>query len=195
MARYALEAFRVRVTLKAESHQAAIAWGVRNLRVPADKIACHEIANPAEEATIPNNMSTKKKSTKKAEDIGTKVARIGRQLKAKAKAEKTAEKAAKKPSLGDRVEKAAKPKAEKTKAAEKPMSGLDAAASVLRSERRAMSAKDLVAAIQERGLAPNLGGKTPHATIYAAMITEISKRGAESRFKRGAVKGTFEANA
>lgn len=185
MARYALEAFRVRVTLKAESHQAAIAWGVRNLRVPAEKIACHEIANPAEEATIPNTMSTKKKSTKKAEDIGTKVARIGRQLKAKEKAEKSATK----PSPGDRLEKSDKPKAEK------PMSGLDAAASVLRSERRAMSAKDLVAAIQERGLAPNLGGKTPHATIYAAMVTEISKRGVASRFKRGEVKGTFEANA
>ena len=48
-----------------------------------------------------------------------------------------------------------------------------------------------IAEIQKRGIAPKLGGATPHATIYAAMITEIAKKGADSRFVRGAEKGTF----
>jgi len=57
-----------------------------------------------------------------------------------------------------------------------------------------MSAKEIVAQIQERGLAPKLGGKTPHATIYAAIITEIAK-GTEPRFARGDAKGTFITKA
>ena len=74
------------------------------------------------------------------------------------------------------------------------MSGLDAAALVLKEASNSMGAKEIVAAIRDRGLASGLKGKTPHATIYAAMITEIGKKGDKSRFRRGEKKGTFECN-
>lgn len=74
------------------------------------------------------------------------------------------------------------------------MSGLDAAALVLRESKQPMNAKEIVAEIQERKLAPKLGGKTPHATIYAAIITEIAKS-EKPRFARGEAKGTFIARA
>ena len=142
-------------------------------------------------ATKTNDMSKKKTAPKapKPMDIGTKVMKIHKAIKAKEKAEK----AASKPTLGDRLEKAVTAPKKAPKPAKEGMSGLDAAALVLREAKRPMTAKDIVAEIQERNLAPKLGGKTPHATIYAAMITEISKS-LEPRFQRGAVKGTFQHN-
>jgi len=107
---------------------------------------------------------------------------------------KKAPKAASKPTLGERLEKAASAPKKAPKPAKEGMSGLDAAALVLREAQRPMSAKEIVAQIQERGLAPKLGGKTPHATIYAAIITEIAK-GTEPRFARGDAKGTFITKA
>ena len=73
------------------------------------------------------------------------------------------------------------------------MSGLDAAALVLSEAKTGMTAKAIVEAIKELGLADGLKGLTPHATIYAAMITEISKKGEKSRFARGSSKGLFIA--
>ena len=188
MPRYAIEACRARVTLSADNPTAAIAWGVRNLRVPADRITVHALIDnqPHEGHNTPSPMTTKTKAASKAAkkpvDIGTKVARVARELKAKKKASKT-------PSLGDRVEKVAKAAPAQS---DKPMSGLDAAALVLSDAKAPMNAKEIVAAIQGRGLAAGLKGKTPHATIYAAMITEISKKGEASRFAK-ADRGQFIA--
>lgn len=137
-------------------------------------------------ATTPNTM-TKKKTTKK-EDIGDKVARIIREDKAKKDVEKAAAKAGK-PSLGERVEKAAKPnpapkaKAEKPAAPPVKMSGLDAAAEVLRTYKKSMSAKEIVGLMKEDGLWSS-EAKTPEATIYSAMLTEIKKKGEASRFAK-----------
>lgn len=196
MPRYAIEACRARVTLSAANPAAALAWGVRNLRVPAAKIRVHPLTDnpPHEGHNTPNSMTTKTKKTEmKPVDIGTKVARVARAIKAKKKAAK----AAKKPSLGERIEKVASkptPKANPAPAAEKAMSGLDAAALVLQEAGKAMNAKEIVAAIQGRGLAAGLKGKTPHATIYAAMITEIAKKGEASRFAK-ADRGQFIASS
>lgn len=131
----------------------------------------------------------KKKTTKtKKEDIGDKVARIIREDKAKKAAEKAATKVAK-PTLADRVEKAAAPKpAPKAKAENAPaepgkMSGLDAAAQVLRTYKKAMTAKEVVGLMKEDGLWSS-DAKTPEATIYSAMLTEVNKKGEQSRFKK-----------
>lgn len=62
-------------------------------------------------------------------------------------------------------------------------SGLDAAALVLREAKSPMSAPELVAAMLERGLW-RTGGKTPAATIYAAMIREIKAKGSDARFTK-----------
>ncbi len=73
---------------------------------------------------------------------------------------------------------------EKAKA-DKPkrLSGLDAAAEVLAAARAPMNCKDLWAAI-DAGKLWKTGGKTPHATLYSAIIREIAAKGSQSRFKK-----------
>lgn len=146
-------------------------------------------------ATTPKNMAKKKTAKTKKEDIGDKVARIIREDKAKKTAEKAASKSAK-PSLAERVEKAAAPKriskherehrvavSGSTAAPAKALSGLDAAAQVLKTYKKAMSAKEIVGLMKEDGLWSS-EAKTPEATIYSAMLTEVNKKGEQSRFKK-----------
>ncbi len=71
------------------------------------------------------------------------------------------------------------------------LSGLDAAALVLREAGVPMNAQDLVARILERGLWTT-DGKTPAATIYAAMIREIKVKGDKARFAK-VDRGRFAA--
>jgi len=90
---------------------------------------------------------------------------------------------------------AAKVKATKAKAARKPkadgkMSGLDAAARVLEEAGQPMNAKAMVETMLAKGYWAT-GGATPAATIYAAIIREIAKKGGEARFRKTA-KGQFE---
>jgi HB1, ASXL, restriction endonuclease HTH domain len=73
----------------------------------------------------------------------------------------------------------------------KPLSGLDAAAIVLREASTPLNAQDLVGLMLERGLWTT-EGKTPAATIYAAMIREIKAKGSASRFLK-ADRGRFAA--
>lgn len=136
-----------------------------------------------------------KKSEKKPMDIGTKVAKIAKAIKSKEKAQKAAEKraAAEGRAEGRRIAERLQATGRPDQKPAKPMSGLDAAALVLAEANTGMTAKAIVEAIKERGLGSGLRGKTPHATIYAAMITEIGKKGKDSRFARGSAKGLFVA--
>jgi hypothetical protein len=81
------------------------------------------------------------------------------------------------------------PKAETGK-----MSALDAAAKVLAEEGRPMTAKELIDAMAAKGYWTSPGGKTPHATLSAAIGTEIQKKGAASRFAKPA-PGKFTLRA
>ena len=63
------------------------------------------------------------------------------------------------------------------------LSGLDAAAQILAKAKEPMGCKDIV----EQAIGKELwspGGKTPHATLYAAIIREIAKKGKDARFKK-----------
>lgn len=84
----------------------------------------------------------------------------------------------------------------KSGAGDKPKrtSGLDAAAQVLAKSKEPLTCKEIVdIAIEQKLWSP--GGKTPHATIYSAIIREIANKGSESRFRK-ADRGKFElANA
>ena len=71
-------------------------------------------------------------------------------------------------------------------------SGLDAAAQVLAKAKEPMRCKDIVDAMLGQGLW-STSGKTPHATIYAAIIREISKKGKDARFKK-TDRGLFTVN-
>ena len=80
------------------------------------------------------------------------------------------------------------PKAEPKKA--RKMGALDAAAIVLADAGRPMRSKDLIAEMAKRGLWTSPGGKTPEATLYAAILREIGAKGTAARFAR-AGKGEF----
>jgi hypothetical protein len=90
--------------------------------------------------------------------------------------------------------KAASKKAKKA-AEKKPkrVSALDAAATVLAKATEPMGAKDLIAAMAEQGLWSSPAGKTPHATLYAAIHREIATKGDAARFKK-VDRGLFGAN-
>jgi hypothetical protein len=77
------------------------------------------------------------------------------------------------------------PKGKKVRAkkADRKMSGLDAAAKVLAESGAPMNTKDMVDTAATKGYWSS-SGKTPAATIYAAIIREIAKKGSESRFKK-----------
>lgn len=64
----------------------------------------------------------------------------------------------------------------------RPMSGLDAAAKVLADKGEPMRVSDIVEAAAKKGLWKSKAGKTPEATVYAAIIREIRDKGVESRF-------------
>lgn len=69
---------------------------------------------------------------------------------------------------------------------------LDAAATVLADAKAPMQAKQIVERVVERGLWKPGAGKTPHATLYAAMTREIAAKGAASRFRK-VDRGQFAA--
>ena len=89
-----------------------------------------------------------------------------------------------------------KVKAKKAASGKKPkrISALDAAAKVLTKAKEPMRAQELVDAMTEQGLWSSPAGKTPHATLYAAMLREIAAKGSESRFRK-VDRGMFALNA
>lgn len=84
--------------------------------------------------------------------------------------------------------KTAKPKTDKPK---RP-SGLDAAAKILADAGEPMRCKDMVDKMLAGGLWKT-GGKTPAATIYAAILREITTKGSDARFKK-TDRGLFAFN-
>jgi hypothetical protein len=73
---------------------------------------------------------------------------------------------------------------------EKKLSALDAAAKVLAEVGQAMSCQELIGAMAAKGYWTSPGGKTPHATLYSAILREITTKGTASRFVK-AERGKF----
>lgn len=82
-------------------------------------------------------------------------------------------------------------KATKPAAKARKMSGLDAAAKILADSGKAMNCAEIVEAARSKGLWSS-SGKTPAATIYAAIIREIAAKKKEARFKK-TERGMFVA--
>ena len=82
----------------------------------------------------------------------------------------------------------------KPNAARKRLSALDAAAQVLRKAAKPMTSKMLIAAMAEQKLWTSPKGKTPHATLNAAMLREIGNKAGKARFKKVG-RGLFAFNA
>ncbi len=142
-------------------------------------------------------MSTKTSKSPKAKSTRTK--------NAKPKATKSPKAVAKKPTatngtstpastptsppVSPRAAKSAK--APKTAKPKRP-SGLNAAAAVLAEAKEPMTCSTMVETMVAKGLWSSQG-KTPAATIYAAIIREIAAKGSQSRFKK-TDRGLFVAN-
>ena len=73
---------------------------------------------------------------------------------------------------------------------EKRMSGLDAAAQVLKDAKGPLTTKEMVERMLAKGLWKT-AGKTPASTIYSAILREMNTKGADSRFKK-VERGKFE---
>jgi hypothetical protein len=147
-------------------------------RRPAD-----ESETPEKENVMSNKKSTKKQSAKKQ----TKARPVP--TKAKGKKAKAADAVGTKASRPKKTAGKAEPKASKPKKAagdKKPkrVSALDAAAQVLAKAGKPMRAQELIAAMADAGLWKSPAGKTPHATLYAAMMREARDKGRDSRFKK-----------
>jgi hypothetical protein len=70
------------------------------------------------------------------------------------------------------------------------MSGLDAAAKVLADATEPLNCKQIVERAFEKGYWSS-DGKTPHATVYSAILREIQQKGDQARFRKTA-RGKFE---
>ena len=90
--------------------------------------------------------------------------------------------------------KSTKATAKKAATGEKKMSALDAAAKVLAESKEPMRAKEIIEQMTAKGYWTSPGGKTPHATVVAAIIREIRDKGDESRFAK-ADRGLFTSNS
>jgi hypothetical protein len=134
-------------------------------------------------------MATKKTTTKK---ISTKKATAKKAGTSKASTKRTAssKQTARKPS-------AKKSAATKTPATKKATakrsaspSGLNLAAKVLADAGEPLGSKEIAKRVIAAGWTTK--GKTPHATLYAAMSREITVKGSASRFAK-AGRGLFKA--
>jgi hypothetical protein len=76
----------------------------------------------------------------------------------------------------------------------KKLSAINAAAKVLADAKEPMACKELIEAMEKKGLWTSPGGKTPAATLYSAMLREINANGKEARFKK-TDRGHFALNA
>jgi len=91
---------------------------------------------------------------------------------------------------------ARKPATDAGEAKPKRVSALDAAAQVLQTSGVAMNSKEMIAALLEQGLWTSPNGKTPHATLYSAILREIGHKGEAARFRKGERgRGEFNAGA
>ena len=70
------------------------------------------------------------------------------------------------------------------------LSGLDAAAKILAEAKEPLNTKDMVERMLAKGYWQTTG-KTPAATIYAAIIREVSAKGDKARFRKVS-RGKFE---
>lgn len=83
----------------------------------------------------------------------------------------------------------------KTRGENKPkrLSALDAAAKVLAKAGKPMRSRELITAMAKQGLWSSPKGKTPHATLYSAIVREMATKGKKARFTK-ADRGQFGFN-
>ncbi len=127
-------------------------------------------------------MTTKKKAAPKTKTTGKSTAK-GKKQTSKLLAESRKEVAA---NIALLEKQESQPKTKRTFKEPKPkkLSALDAAAQVLAAATEPLNCQQLIEAMTTQGLWTSPGGKTPHATLYSAMVREINVKGKEARFTK-----------
>jgi hypothetical protein len=74
-----------------------------------------------------------------------------------------------------------------------PLSALSAAARVLAETGQAMNCRQLIETMAAQGYWTSPGGRTPEATLAAAMAREIRAKGPQARFRK-VDRGQFAAH-
>jgi hypothetical protein len=87
-----------------------------------------------------------------------------------------------------------KPKKAADDGREKKLSALDAAAKILSETGRPMSCQEMIESMAGKGYWSSPGGKTPAATLYSAILREITTKGEAGRFQK-AERGKFALKA
>jgi len=147
-------------------------------------LTCVHAKGTAQNGLIGKERTMKKDEAKAGQQrADVKASATGGDVAARAKKSKKATKDAKAATKRHTGKRAAK-------GAKRP-SGLDAAAKILAQADKPMGCKDMVEQMLAKGMWKTKG-KTPEATIYAAIIREIAKRGPNSRFRKVA-RGRFTA--
>jgi hypothetical protein len=80
-----------------------------------------------------------------------------------------------------------------TKKTDGKLSALDAAAKVLSESKDPMTTKEMIEAMSTKGYWTSPGGKTPHATLFSAILRELKAKGKDARFKK-TERGKFTCN-
>ena len=88
---------------------------------------------------------------------------------------------------------APQPPKTKTPKAKTRFSAIDAAAQVLAESGAPLNTRQMIEAMAQKGLWSSPHGKTPHATLYSAILREINTKGAEARFTK-IDRGQFVTN-
>ena len=83
-----------------------------------------------------------------------------------------------------------KSKAQTKAPLDKRLSALDAAAKVLQEAGRSLNCQGMIADMAAKGYWSSPQGKTPAATLYAALLREIKTKGTQARFQKTA-RGQF----
>ncbi len=73
------------------------------------------------------------------------------------------------------------------------MSALDAAAKLLSESKQPLRCREMIEQMAAKGYWKSPGGRTPAATLYAAITLEINTKGQDARFKK-TDRGLFAAN-
>ena len=124
----------------------------------------------------------------------TKKTTRGKATAATPKSAKPTPRTSKRTTTKETVDEAAPPKPEIDKTpSDTQLSAIDAAAKVLATTKEPMNATQMIEAMAAKKLWTSPGGKTPHATLYSAILREIKSKGKDARFKK-TERGKFVAN-
>jgi hypothetical protein len=86
-----------------------------------------------------------------------------------------------------------KPRRKPKEAKAKKPGALDAAVRVLEASGQPMSTQEMIEEMAAKSYWKSPGGKTPSATLYSAILRELSTKGKNARFKK-VERGKFALN-